>query len=115
MKLVFPKGSANRIVTVFIMDTTSTTGAGLSGLNESSGIVGGAVREGDTGVAIAVDEDVTTEGTYQAPSSAAKVRIGTPANQRPGVYELHFHNNLWASGAVTFSSLWAVRLTWRTS
>ena len=101
MKLVFPKGSTSRIVTVFIQASNVTTGAGLSGLTNTSGIVGGYVREGGTGVALAVDEDVTTEGTYQAPSAAGKVRIGTPANMRAGTYELHFHNNLFATGGET--------------
>jgi len=101
MKLVYPKGSTSRIVTVFIQANNVTTGAGLGSLTNASGIVGGYVREGGTGVALAVDEDVTTEGTYQAPSTAAHVRIGTPANMRSGTYELHFHNDLWATGAET--------------
>lgn len=101
MKLVIPKGATSRIITVFIQDSSSTTGAGLGSLTQASGIVGGYVREGGTGVALAVDEDVTTEGTYQAPSAAGKVRIGTPANMRTGTYELHFHNDLWATGAET--------------
>lgn len=99
MKLIIPKGATSRILTVFIQDGSSLTGAGLGSLTNSSSIVGGYVREGATGVALTVDEDVTTEGTYQAPSSAAKVRIGTPANMTTGTYELHFHNNLWATGA----------------
>jgi len=99
MKLVYPKGSTSRIATVFIQDSSATDGSGLGSLDESSSIVGGFVREGSTGVALAVDEDVTTEGTYQAPSAAGKVRIGTPANMRTGTYELHFHNDLFATGA----------------
>jgi hypothetical protein len=99
MKLQLPKGATSQIVTVFIQDSSSTTGAGLGSLDQTSSIVGGYVRAGGTGVALAVDEDVTTEGTYQAPSAAGKVRIGTPANMRTGVYELHFHNNLFAAGA----------------
>jgi len=97
MKLVIPKGATSRITTVFIRH--ATTGAGLGGLTNASSIAGGYVREGGTGVALAVDEDVTTEGTYQAPSTVAHVRIGTPANNRSGTYELHFHNDLWATGA----------------
>jgi hypothetical protein len=99
MKLVIPKGATSRIVTVFIQNNSLTTGAGLSGLDQTSAIVGGYVREGGVGVALTVDENVTTEGTYQAPSVAGKVRIGTPANLPAGFYELHFHNDLWASGA----------------
>lgn len=99
MKLVIPKGATSRIITVFIQASNVTTGAGLGSLDHTSSIVGGYVREGGVGVALAVDEDVTTEGTYQAPSAAGKVRIGTPANMRTGTYELHFHDDLWATGA----------------
>ncbi len=103
MKLFRKKGSTSNIITVFIQDSSSLIGAGLAGLDQTSGIGGGYVREGGTGVALTVDEDVTTEGTYQAPSTAAKVRIGTPASMRPGFYELHFHDSLFATGAETLS------------
>ena len=99
MKLQIDKGTEDLILTVFIMDDTATDGSGLSGLDEGDSITGGYVREGGTGVALDVDEDVATEGTYQAPSAAGKVRIGTPANMEGGIYELHFHNDLWATGA----------------
>lgn len=99
MKFAINKGSKSVILTVFIQDSSSTTGAGLGSLIHTSSIVGGYVRMGGTGVALAVDEDVTTEGTYQAPSAVGKVRIGTPANMRTGTYELHFHDDLWAHGA----------------
>lgn len=99
MKLALPKGSTSVILTVFVQDSSSTAGAGLASLDQTSSIVGGYVRMGGTGVALAVDEDVTTEGTYQAPSAAGKVRIGTPANMTAGTYELHFHNDLFAAGA----------------
>lgn len=99
MKVVIPKGATSRILTVYIQ--ASADGSGLGSLTHESSIAGGYVREGSTGVALAVDEDVTTEGTYQAPSAAGKVRIGTPANMPTGTYELHFHNDLWATGAET--------------
>ena len=99
MKLQVVKGTTSKILTVFIQDSSSTTGAGLGGLDETSGIVGGYVREGATGLALAVDENVTTEGTYQAPTTDNQIRIGTPANMRTGTYELHLHNDLLATGA----------------
>ena len=99
MKLQLPKASTSVILTVVIQDSSSSTGAWLGSLDESSSIVGGYVRMGGTGVALAVDENVTTEGTYEAPTSAGQVRIGTPANMTTGTYELHFHNDLWAAGA----------------
>jgi len=99
MKYIYPKASTSVILTVFIKDSTVTTGIGLGSLVHTSSIVGGYVRSGGTGVALAVDEDVATEGTYQAPSAAGKVRIGTPANMTSGTYELHFHDDLFATGA----------------
>ena len=99
MKLQLDKDSESIILTVFIMDDTATDGSGLAGLVHGSGITGGYVRMGGIGVALTCDEDVATEGTYQAPSAAAKVRIGTPANMDDGIYELHFHNDLFATGA----------------
>lgn len=98
MKLQLEKASTSIILTVFIQDSSSTTGRGLAGLDQNSSIVGGYVRMGETGVALAVDENVTTEGTYEAPSTAAQIRIGTPANMRAGTYELHIHNDLLATG-----------------
>lgn len=99
MKLQIAPGTTSKILTVFIQDASSSSGAGLGGLDQTSSITGGSVREGSTGIALAVDENVTTEGTYEAPSTAAQVRIGTPANMRTGTYELHVHNDLLATGA----------------
>jgi hypothetical protein len=99
MKFSFVKGSTSLILVVFIQDSSSTTGAGLGSLDQTSGMVGFFNRMGGLGVALAVDENVATEGTYQAPSAVGKVRIGTPANAPTGYYELHFHNDLYASGA----------------
>jgi len=97
MKLQLPKAETSVILNVFIQDSSLTTGAGLSGLDESSSITGGYIKRNGTGVALAVDQDVTTEGTYEAPSTAGQVRIGTPANMPSGFYELHFHNNLFTT------------------
>lgn len=91
------KSETSVILTVFILDSSQTDGRGLGSLDQTSSIVGGYVKRGGTGVALAVDENVTTEGTYEAPSAAAKVRIGTPANMTTGTYELHFHNDLFTT------------------
>ncbi len=99
MKRQIVKGSTSQIITVFIQDFSSAIGAGLGSLDQNSGIVGGYVRTGEVGLALAVDENVTTEGTYEAPTTAGQVRIGTPANMRTGTYELHFHNNLFAAAS----------------
>lgn len=97
MKFQFVKGETSVILIVFIQNSSSTTGAGLGSLDQSSSITGGYVKRDGTGVALAVDENVTTEGTYQAPSTAAQVRIGTPANMPTGFYEFHFHNDLFTT------------------
>jgi len=94
MKYIFEKGETSLIIPVFIQDTSSIIGAGLAGLDQTSSIVGGYMKRNGLGIALAVDENVTTEGTYQAPSTAAQIRIGTPANMRVGTYELHIHNDL---------------------
>ena len=95
MKYLLSKAETSVILPVFIRDSSKTDGSGLGSLDENSSIVGGYLKRNSTGVALAVDEDVATEGTYQAPSAAGKVRIGTPANMTTGTYELHFHNNLF--------------------
>ncbi len=97
MKFQFVKGETSVILIVFIQNSSLTTGAGLGSLDENSSIVGGYVKRNGLGVALAVDENVTTEGTYEAPTTAGQVRIGTPANMRTGVYELHFHNDLFTT------------------
>lgn len=98
MQIQIPPNASSIIVPVFIGNSTVTTGAGLGSLIHTSSIAGGYVRDGETGVALAVNQDVATEGTYQAPSTVGQVRIGTPANGRTGTYELHFHNDLWIPG-----------------
>ncbi len=105
MNLQLKKAETSVILVVFIQDSSSTTGAGLGSLDQTSSIVGGYTKRNGTGVALAVDENVTTEGTYQAPSTAAQVRIGTPANMTAGVYELHFHNDLFTTADYLVVSL----------
>lgn len=97
MKFQLKKAETSVILIVFIQDSSLTTGAGLGSLDQTSSITGGYVKRDGTGVALAVDENVTTEGTYEAPSTAAQVRIGTPANMPTGFYELHFHNDLFTT------------------
>lgn len=97
MKLQLKKAETSVILIVFIQNSSLTTGAGLGSLDQTSSITGGYVKRNGTGVALAVDENVTTEGTYEAPSTAGQVRIGTPANMPTGFYELHFHNDLFTT------------------
>src|SRR5688572_7207743 len=55
----------------------------------------------DTGVLITLTpETITTLGTYQAPTSAAHIRIRELDDTDPtkGFYEVHFHNTQLATG-----------------
>ena len=104
-KFIFPKAETSVILPVFIQDSSATDGSGLGSLDQTSSIVGGYMKRNGTGVALAVDENVTTEGTYEAPSTAAQVSIGTPANMRTGCYELHFHNDLFTTADYVLISL----------
>ena len=97
MKFEFVKGETGLILVVFINDNTATNGDGLAALDENSSITGGFVKRNGLGIALVVDEDVSTEGTYEAPTTVGQVRIGTPANMIVGTYELHFHNDLFTN------------------
>ena len=96
-KFQIAKGSTSVILLGFVPDSSLTTGLGLAGLIHTSSITGAYVMRDGLGVALTCDQDVTTEGTYQAPSTAAQVRIGTIANMPSGWYEFHFHDDLWAT------------------
>ena len=97
MKFRFKKATTSVILTAFIQDTSKGDGSGLAGLDETSLITGGYLKRDSVGVALTCDENVTTEGTYQAPTTAGQVRIGTPANMPAGTYEFHFHNDLFTT------------------
>lgn len=94
-----PIGQASNIDYVFIQDSSSTTGAGLTGVTSgSSGLAGRYIYPGGTSVALTF-ETITTLGTYQAPTSNAHLRIKElDATNHPGVYEIHYHND-WFSTA----------------
>lgn len=94
-----PIGQASNIDYVFIQDSSSTTGAGLTGITSgSSGLAGRYIYPGGTSVALTF-ETISTLGTYQAPTSNAHLRIKElDATNHPGVYEIHYHND-WFSTA----------------
>ncbi len=99
MKFQLVKGETSVILAVTVLDSSATDSSSLAGLIHTSSITGTYVKRNGTGVALTVDEDVATEGTYQAPSAAGKVRIGTIANTpaSAGMYEFHFHNDLFTA------------------
>lgn len=98
-KNTVPRGETSVIRHVFIMDSTSTAGAGKTGLAyNTASLTGYYLYPGGTATALTL-EDITTLGTYAAPTSAAHVRFKeVSAANMPGWYELHFHND-WFSVA----------------
>ena len=96
---MIPRGETSLIRHVFILDSSSTTGAGKTGLAyDTAGWKVRYIYPGGTPVAVTL-ENITTLGTYQAPTSNAHMRFReVDATNMPGWYEVHFHND-WASTA----------------
>jgi hypothetical protein len=85
----------SNVIRVFIRDTTSATGGGLTGLDHtSSGLSIGTLANNEASVttytsAGSTIETITTIGTYQAPT-ATKCRFkAVDATNFPGWYEIH--------------------------
>jgi hypothetical protein len=74
------------------LDSTSTSGAGKSGLVFGD-FTAKYLRKGGTLTSLTT-ETITTLGTYQAPTSSAHIRIKEVNSAAPttGIYEVHFHN-----------------------
>lgn len=103
---------SNVIRYVKALDTSSTVGAGKTGLVFGD-ITAKYSTEGGALTSLTA-ETITTLGTYQAPTSNAHIRFKELNNADPtkGIYEVHFHNdqvaaagkNLWlhlsATGAL---------------
>lgn len=92
-KLKIKQGTTSKVVRVFLQDSSSASGAGLTGLtNASSGLTAYYIREGDaTSTAIALVAG--TAGTW---SSGGFKELD--ATNLPGVYELGLPNTVLASG-----------------
>lgn len=88
--------STSNIIRVFIGDSTSTSGAGKTGLTfETSGLVISTICDNEaTAVTYAVGssnvEDITTIGTYAAPSTNKCRFKAVDGTNHPGLYEMHF-------------------------
>jgi hypothetical protein len=94
MKLLLKKGTTSKLVTIFVADSSSATGAGLTGLtNASSGLVCYYYREG-AGSAASVTLQSGTLGTY-ASGSFKEV----DATNMPGVYQLGLPDAAISTGA----------------
>lgn len=96
MKLEIPKGTTSKRITIKVQDSTSTIGAGLTGLtNSSSGLVWAYRREdagnaGGTSVTLAS----ATLGTFT--SGGFKE---TDSTKHPGHYEIGVPDAVLATGA----------------
>jgi hypothetical protein len=98
MKLLLPKSNASTILHVFILDSTSTAGAGKTGLAyNTASLVAKYIKPGGTLTAMTL-EDITTLGTYAAPTSAAHLRFKlVDDTNAPGLYEIHLHADTLAT------------------
>lgn len=93
-KLTIDRGATSNILRVFLQDSSSTTGAGKTGLtNSSTGLIISTIANNEatattyTSAASNV-ETITTLGTFAAPT-ASKCRFKeVDATNFPGVYEI---------------------------
>ncbi len=95
-KLARKKGTTSQIFHAFILDSSVTTGAGKTGLafNTASLVCRYITSSGTLSASITL-EDITTLGTYAAPTSNAHMRFKEVSNADPskGLYEIQVHND----------------------
>ena len=95
MKLTIKKATTSKVMHIFISDSSSTTGAGLTGLvYNSAGLSAYYIRPGDTGETIITLADIITLGTYVSGGFEE-----VDSTNMPGVYEFHPPNACLATGA----------------
>jgi hypothetical protein len=94
MKEILKRGATSNILRVFLPDSTSTSGAGKTGLtNSSSGLIISTIADVEatattyTSAASNV-ETITTLGTFAAPSSGKARFKEVDATNFPGIYEI---------------------------
>jgi len=102
--MIRKRGILSNIIRVFIQDNSITTGKGKTGLAyDSTNLQITVIRELSATPTIytgANIETITTIGTFQAPSTSAKCRFkAIDATNRPGEYEIHFHDDAGHFGA----------------
>jgi hypothetical protein len=102
MKEIVKRGATSNIMRVFLQDSTSTTGAGKTGLLFSTtGLIIATITDNEaTATAYTVTgstiENITTLGTFAAPT-ATKCRFKeVDATNFPGVYEIHIADARYA-------------------
>ncbi len=96
--------NAGLIFHVFAQDSTSTVGAGKTGLAYSA-FSCRYVRNGETISGAITAQDITTLGTYQAPTANTNIRIKlVDDTNMPGIYEVHLHSD-WVNTTNSCQSL----------
>lgn len=99
-KLKIARSTTSKLVKIFLQDSSSSTGLGLTGLtNATAGLTCYYIREGD-GAAVAIALVAGTLGTW---SSGGFIQVD--ATNMPGVYELGLPNAVLSSGASTLVML----------
>ena len=107
MKKIIKRGATSNIMRVFLLDSTSTTGAGKTALTSTStGLIISTIADNEatatTYTAAATNvETVTTLGTFAAPT-AGKCRFReVDATNFPGVYEIQIADARYAVASST--------------
>lgn len=96
--------NAGLIFHVFAMDSTSTTGAGKASVGFASWACR-YIRNGEAISGAITPQDITTIGTYAAPTANTNIRIKAVDNTNMiGVYEVQIHLD-WANVTNTCQSL----------
>lgn len=102
-KLDFGSNPTSVVIRVKLLDSSVTTGAGLTGLTCTSvGLIIGTIKIGEAVAtaytqAGATIETITTLGTYETPT-ATKCRFKeVDATNHPGMYEIHITDARYAS------------------
>jgi hypothetical protein len=115
MKYLSSRGTTSHIAFVFLPDSTSTTGAGKTGLTNASAGLNIAVRREKsaaftsyTGANIST---ITTLGTWADPTSGKCRFKEVDATNAPGLYELHFVDALYDTSDTSRKLLGFVQAT----
>lgn len=96
--------NAGLIFHVFVQDSSVGTGAGKTGLAYTS-FSCRYIRNGETISGAITTQDITTIGTYQAPTANTNIRIKlVDDTNMPGIYEVHLHPD-WVNTTNSCQSL----------
>src|SRR5437899_2807808 len=94
MLQIFKNGQGSIILRVKIRDSSKTTGAGLTGLtNSSTGLVISTIADNESSATVYTSaaghiQTITTLGTYAAPSASNCRFKEVDATNHPGLYEI---------------------------